>query len=302
MKTRRLTKKYKNKRNKKSRKSGKSRKIKNKSRKRILKGGVPPRSSSRPSSRSSVMPSLRQSLINKQQVQGVKTKQEVITDTFFKHLRKSEFPEALCALYKLYTEFSHDEIKSTLLSRDFKKQYEKTFYHLKQKVNPFGVLHCDAEARANYIYFISYIFKKIEQGGSIFCDGKELPFVYSIDKSNPSILTILKRFLGYLDTLCLATVSYTITADRYNEISIGSGTPPTNEENALCEIINNLKLLQVKYPSLVHILDNMKTHNIDGTIASYSMNTTVLSRFIKQTYTDFLEQHVEEHGVHIGDD
>jgi hypothetical protein len=45
MKTRRLTKKYKNKRNKKSRKSGKSRKIKNKSRKRILKGGARPGSS-----------------------------------------------------------------------------------------------------------------------------------------------------------------------------------------------------------------------------------------------------------------
>ena len=46
MKTRRLTKKYKNKRNSKNRKSIKSRKIKNKSRsksrKRILKGGVPP--------------------------------------------------------------------------------------------------------------------------------------------------------------------------------------------------------------------------------------------------------------------
>jgi hypothetical protein len=40
MKTRRLTKKYKNKRNSKNRKSIKSIKIKNKSRKRILKGGT----------------------------------------------------------------------------------------------------------------------------------------------------------------------------------------------------------------------------------------------------------------------
>jgi len=224
----------------------------------------------------------------------VKTKQEVTTDKFFKHLRESEFPEALCALYKLYTEFSHDEIKSTLLSRDFKEQYEKTFYRFKQKVNPFGVSHCDAEARANYIYFISYIFKKVADGQSIYCDGIELPFVYSIDKSNPSILTILKRFLGYLDTACLATVSYSITADRYNEININPVTPPINEEIALCEIINNLKLLQVRYPSLVYILDNMTTHNDDGTVASYSMNTTVLSRFIKQSYTVFLEPVVED--------
>jgi ribosome assembly protein YihI (activator of Der GTPase) len=56
MKTRRLTKKYKNKRNRKSRKSGKSRKIKNKSRKRILKGGVRPSSRSSRSSRASVAP------------------------------------------------------------------------------------------------------------------------------------------------------------------------------------------------------------------------------------------------------
>ena len=62
MKTRRLTKKYKNKSNSKNKKNNKSRKIKNKSRKRILKGGV--RSSigvviRRTSGRASSVPSIR---------------------------------------------------------------------------------------------------------------------------------------------------------------------------------------------------------------------------------------------------
>ena len=66
MKTRRLTKKYKNKSNSKNKKNNKSRKIKNKSRKRILKGGV--RSSigvviRRTSGRASSVPSIRPSSI-----------------------------------------------------------------------------------------------------------------------------------------------------------------------------------------------------------------------------------------------
>ena len=61
MKTRRLTKKYKNKRN---RKSIKSRKIKNKSRKRILKGGVPPRGIIVRSSRGSAAPNSTASTVH----------------------------------------------------------------------------------------------------------------------------------------------------------------------------------------------------------------------------------------------
>jgi hypothetical protein len=295
MKTRRLTKKYKNKSNRKSIKNIKNiksikRKNKNrinykskskiKSKKRILSGGVHSVSSAKRSA-----PSIQSSIFKK----PVKTQQEVFIDIFFTHLKRSEFPEALCALYKFYTQFPHSEIKSTLLSVNFKEQYQKTFYHLKQKVNPFGNPHCDAEARANYIYFLSYIFKKVAEGGFIFCDGKKLEFVYSIDKANPGILNILKKFLGYLDTACIATVSYTITAERYRQISSNEDNP-TNDEKAVCEIISSLIILKDTFPSLEHILDNMTTHNPDGSIASYSINSTVISRFIKQSYTDFLEQ------------
>jgi hypothetical protein len=326
MKTRRLTKKYKNKSSRKS--NSKSRKSNSKSRKRILKGGVPPRGtivsnsrskqspssrppssrppssrppssrppssrppSSRPSSRpSSVQPSRPSSIFKK----PVKTQQEVFIDVFFRHIRESEFPEALCALYKFYTQFPYSEINSTLLSRNFKEKYDKTFYRLTQKVSKFGVSHCETETTANYVYFLSYIFKKVAEGGSIVCNGKKLSFVYSKDKNNPTILTILKRFLIYLDGACFTTVSYTITADRYNQISRGLGTPPNKEEKALYEIVSSLILLQTRFPSLEHILDNMTTHNLDKSIASYSINTTVLSRIIKQSYTDFLEQIKEE--------
>jgi hypothetical protein len=210
---------------------------------------------------------------------------------FFEHLKRSEFPQALCILYKLYTQFPYDKIKSSILSSDFKERYQQTFYIEKQKINQFGILHCDIEARANYIYFIAYIFKKVAEGGSITCEGKELPFLYSTDKTSPSILTILKRFLGYLDTACLITVSYSITSERYNQIK--SGYPSSKEESALVEIIDSLYILIPIFPSLQHILDNMTTHNDDGSIAVYSINTTVLSRFIKQSYTDFLQPIIE---------
>jgi hypothetical protein len=38
----------------------------------------------------------------------------------------------------------------------------------------------------------------------------------------------------------------------------------------------------------------MKRHNGNGSIAFYSMNTTILSRLIKQSYTDFLDKISEE--------
>ena len=328
MKTRRLTKKYKSKSSSKNRKSRKSNSKSRKSRKRILKGGVRsvssakwtdvPRPSSRPSSvqphrpssaqphrPSSVQPHrpssaqpFRQSSAQPHRPSSAqpsrpssifKTQQEVFTDVFFRHIRESEFPEALCALYKFYTQFPYSEINSTLLSRNFKEKYDKTFYRLTQKVSKFGVSHCETETTANYVYFLSYIFKKVAEGGSIDCNGKKLSFVYSKDKNNPTILTILKRFLIYLDGACFTTVSYTITAGRYNEISRGLGTPPNKEEKALYEIVSSLILLQRRFPSLGHILYNMTTHNPDKSIASYSINTTVLSRIIKQSYTDFLK-------------
>ena len=231
-------------------------------------------------------------------------------DLFFENLKISHFPEALCALYKLYTLFPYEEVKSQIYSPDFKKKYQDTFYFKKNKLNSFGIMHCDFEAKNNYIYFLSYLFKKIAEGASIICDGKELPFLYSSDKDTPSILSILKQFLGYLDTACVTTISYTIPSEKYDLYNrIVQGLEPvsrygelTNAEIALAQIISSLYSLIPIFPSLEDILENMILYNVDGTIASYSMNTTVLSRFIKQSYTDFLEsmpevREVEEVGI-----
>ena len=87
---------------------------------------------------------------------------------------------------------------------------------------------------------------------------------------------------------------------RYNEIK--SRYPSSKEESALVEIIDSLYTLIPIFSSLQHILDNMTTHNDDGSIAVYSINTTVLSRFIKQSYTDFLEPIVENSDVTDLDD
>jgi hypothetical protein len=233
-------------------------------------------------------------------------------DLFFENLKISHFPEALCALYKLYTLFPYDEVKSQIYSPDFKEKYQNTFYFQKNKLNSFGIMSCDLEAKNNYIYFLSYVFKKTAQGASIICDGKELPFLYSIDKTKPSILSILKKFLGYLDTACVTTISYTIPSEKYDlyEKIIQRLEPLsrygelTHAEITLAQIIFSLnRLIDTKrFSSLRDILDNMVTYNLaDGSIASYSMNTTVLSRIIKQSYTDFLQTIPEvEIGVREG--
>ncbi len=270
---------------------------------------LPPRRSSRPSKTPPVIrPSFKtpQKTIIDKMKQSEKTKLieeqieiQTLIDLFFQNLKISHFPEALCALYKLYTLFPYEEVKSQIYSPDFKKKYQDTFYFQKNKLNSFGIMHCDLEAKNNYIYFLSYVFKKTAEGASITCDGKELPFLYSRDKTKPSILSILKQFLGYLDTACVTTISYTIYSDKYDLYeNILEGLEPasrygelTHAEIALAQIIFSLnRLIDTKrFPSLQDILDNMVTNNPDGSIASYSMNTTVLSRIIKQSYTDFLQ-------------
>ena len=229
---------------------------------------------------------------------------ETLINLFFENLKTSHFPEALCALYKLYTLFPYEQLKTKIYSSDFKQKYQDTFYLKKNKINSFGIMHCDLQARNNYIYFLSYIFKKLAEGASINCDGKELPFLYSIDKTKPSILTILKQFLGYLDTACVTTISYSISSEQYNlyKQKLETSKPISTYGGldhgaiALAEIIYSLnQLIQTNiFPSLQDILDNMVTKNLDGSIATYSMNTTVLSRIIKQSYTDFLEKISEE--------
>ena len=234
--------------------------------------------------------------------QQIEIEIQTLVDLFFQNLKISHFPEALCALYKLYTLFPYHEVKSQIHSSNFKKKYQDTFYFQKNKINSFGVTHCDFQAKNNYIYFLSYVFKKIAEGASINCDGKELPFLYSYDKTKPSILSILKQFLGYLDTACVTTMSYSIPSEKYDLYrKILEGSQPasryselTHAEIALAQIIYSLNILIPIFPSLQDILDNMVT---SGDITSYSMNTTVLSRIIKQSYTDFLQTIPEETGV-----
>jgi hypothetical protein len=318
---------------KKINKKNKSKKInkKNKS-KKLLKGGggktssskhkktstasqvksstLPPRKSSRFSRNPLIPPSFKipQKTINDKMKESEEKKiieQQIEIeiqkniDLFFENLKNSHFPEAICALYKLYTLFPYEKVKSQIHSSDFKKKYQDTFYFKKYKINSFGVMHCDFQAKNNYIYFLSYIFKKLEQGAYINCDGKELPFLYSYDKTKPSILSILKQFLGYLDTACVNTMSYTIPSEKYDlYCEILEGSQPasryselTRAENALAQIIYSLNILKHIFPSLQDILHNMVSR---GDITSYSMNTTVLSRIIKQSYTDFLQPIPEE--------
>ena len=139
MKTRRLTKKYKNKSNSKNKKNNKSRKIKNKSRKRILKGGVRSstglvirRASSVPSIRpSSIRPSsVRPSSIRPSSRAGISkpssnccdpkpiSDQEKLLDNI------NDFPESFNIFYNsLLNDTTPDKLASIIAS--IKQEYIK---------------------------------------------------------------------------------------------------------------------------------------------------------------------------------
>ena len=327
MNTRRLTKKYKNK-TRKSKKSTKTRKT----RRRVLNGGVgsvrsasvhipvsarPPQ---RPSQRPSQQPSPQSALTPAHQSRHSYStnfkhssklgKDKQLINSFFYHLRDMKFPEALCALYNLYNSLPYMEINDIITSESFKTRYQETFYDQEIKQSLGGVNYCNTRPKKNYIYFLAYIFKKIMEGGFIVCNGKKQYFVYSKDKQKIRMLKVLKRFLGYLDTACVFTISSTISIETYNSIHDNPrGNKASDEEKALYDIVSTLikfsrKIspnLSPKFPSLQHILDNMETRDRStGHIVSYNMNTTVLFSIIKQSYTDFLEPILEhpEHGEH----
>lgn len=304
MNTRHLTKKYKR----------KSRSRRRKTRRRVLKGGVRPSSvrpsdsvrpsvippSSRPSSSrppssrpSSVRPSDRPSGgISKPPSKPPST--HMLVNKFFKHLEYAEFDKALCELYNLYNSLPSDEINEILRSNSFKIRYENIFYKKDVITNYHGFTSCNIHAKHKYIIFLSYIFKKLIHADFIFCNRKRQDFVYTIDKTKIRMLTVLKRFLGYLDTACVNTTSYPITAERYDQISQGTAINVTHGERAIYDIISglyelyDLRSIFPQYAAVQYILDNMTTTDeIRKIVVSYHVNTTVLSRFIRQTYTAF---------------
>jgi hypothetical protein len=299
MNTRRLTKKYKNK-NRKPRKTSKTRR-------RVLNGGV--RSvrsasvqtsvSTRPPSRQpSQQPSQQPTLAHQSRhsfstnfKHSSKAGQYKLINSFFHHLRDMKFPQALCALYNLYNSLPYMEINDIINSESFKTRYEETFYTQEIKQSLGGVNYCNTRPKKNYIYFLAYIFKKIIKGGFIFCNGKKQYFVYSKDKQKIRMLAVLKRFLGYLDTACVITISYSISIEKYKSIDDNPRhNSASDEEKALYDIVSTLIKFSPIFPSLKDILDNMESRDRStGRIVSYNMNTTVLSSIIKQSYTDFLK-------------
>lgn len=286
MKTRRLTKKYKNKSNSKNKKNKKSRKIKNKSRKRILKGG---------------------------------TVEEDFIRYFFGNLQLYKFPEALCALHTFYTcGITPDEINKFLRSSVFKYRYDNMFFRSVQVRDIAGGVHTNIESQERLIFFLSYIFKKIAEGQDIECrNGQKLSFT-----SGPnSFLKILKRFFGYLDTACVLTISYSIDQATFNKIA-GSRYAETgnkddkheevtNSQLALYDLVTSLKLLADYTPvvsgepkkrlrpfSEINRLLNLMTTGVGEDIV-YSFNTTNMCTFIKMiqrlfTYFDEPESYESE--------
>jgi hypothetical protein len=285
MKTRRLTKKYKNKRNSKNRKNKKSRKRKNKSRKRILKGG---------------------------------TDEEDFIRNFFDNLQLYQFPEALCALHTFYTcDITPEDINEILRSPDFKDRYDNMFFRSVQVRDIAEGVQTNMQAKERLIFFLSYIFKKIAEGQDIGCINRQK---LSFTPGPNSFLKILKRFFGYLDTACVLTLSYQINQatfdkiahSRYAETGNKADKPEgvTNGQLVLYDLVTSLKLLADYTPvvsgeskerlrlfsEITQLLNLMTTGFGKGRV--YSFNTTNMCTFIKmiqRLFTYFDEPESYEH-------
>lgn len=276
MKTRRLTKKYKNKRNSKNNKNNKSMKRKNKSRskssKRILKGGE----------------------------FDLKKKNFLIN--FFHNLQKYKFPEALCALHNFYTcGITHDEINYFLRSPDFKTRYDNMFFSSVQVPDIAGNVQTNMLAKERLIFFLSYIFKKIAEGATIDCvPGVVLQFTPGPN----SFLKILKRFFGYLDTACVLTISYQISQATFNEIArseyaktgnkLDNPKGVSNGQLALYELVTSLirlaKTIRTMTNDIKQLLNLMTTGFDEDRVYSFNTgNMCTLIKMIQQLFTYFDE-------------
>ena len=277
MKTRRLTKKYKNKSNSKNKKNKKSRKIKNKSRKRILKGGA-----------------------------FEKEKKDFLKVFFEKLESNKTFPHALCALHTFYTSDIPDgEIGGVISSEEFKRKYAETFFRNVKIPNAAGGFQVNIEAREKLILFLSYIFKKIAEGEDITCNNGINQTTLSFTPGPKSFLKTLKKFFGYLDTACVLTISYwinqtiidNIEASKYAKTGMINHKPHgvTTGQMALYQLYTNLKLLaenENEYfdehmrNDINSLLELMTTGDV------YSFNTSNMCTLIKMTqglFTYFVE-------------
>ena len=282
MKTRRLTKKYKNKSNRKSIKNRKRKNksiinYKNKSRKRILKGGT------------------------------FQEQKKKFLKVFFEKLESNKtFPHALCALHTFYTCGIPDvEIKGVISSDEFKRQYELMFYRNVKIPNAAGGFQVNIEAREKLILFLSYIFKKIAEGEDITCNNGINQTTLSFTPGPESFLKTLKKFFGYLDTACVLTRSYSInqsiidkieesTYMRTRTISDIPGDVKTGQMD-LYELYTNLKILaknENEYFDEHMINDINSLLELMTTDDVYSFNTSNMCTLIKMTqglFTYFYE-------------
>ena len=276
MKTRRLTKKYKNKSKRKSIKNRKRKnknknkinyKSKSKSRKRILKGGE------------------------------FEEKKQIFIRDFFYNLRLGKFNKALCVLHTFYTcGISDGDIRGVISSPKFKTQYDNTFFYNKTIPNIGGEFQTDVIAQERYIFFLSYIFKKLAEGETIICDEDDiqepLSFIYIPGTKN--IIKTLKQFFGYLDTACLLTLSFSIDKKTFDIISQYKKTGDkrlltgiSSGQVALYDLYTNLLLLEKNYPimktDIEGLLTSMEQHYDDGNVHSINFNTTNLCTLIKMS-------------------
>jgi hypothetical protein len=247
----------------KSRRSGKSRRT----RRRILKGGM-------------------------LDEEKLKVKDKFLHD-FFTGLNQNNFPVALCALHTFYTcGIELSDINEVISSEEFKTMYATTFFDVVKNGS-----HTNIETQERLMFFLSYIYKKIAEGGLIKCLNKQnLFFIYTRDDNN-NMLNILKKFFGYLDTACVLTISYSIDEETFYLIRRSKYAitgklchKPPNVSNgvlALYDLVTSLEFLAKKIPNMKidieEFLEIITTRSIHGNPVLYSFNTTNMCTLIKMT-------------------
>lgn len=211
--------------------------------------------------------------------------QKVLMNSFFDSLNiEKDFDKALFYLDALYSSLGERFFIDMLGSREFKREYENTFYDEK----------CFAKLRL--IQFLSYIYANVSNGNTITQDGRILHFTPGRfkkvdrlkssgrfksssavkDTSEGSVIWMLLALLCGADAQCLNTTSY--VADDFKS---GEGRKLLGDIYENLTKLSSSDYLDKKTQQYIRTVI-LKSMVIDENINKLGFNTTILCSILKR--------------------
>jgi hypothetical protein len=239
--------------------------------------------------------------------------QKVLMNSFFDSLNSEKdsrifrgvpayyasFNEALFYLHALYSSLGERFFIDMLGSREFKREYDNTFYDEK----------CFAKLRL--IQFLSYIYANVSNGNTITQDGRILHFTPGRfkkvdrlkssgrfksssavkDTSEGSVIWMLLALLCGADAQCLNTTSYVA-----HDFKSGEGRKLLRDIYENLTKLSSSDYLDEKTQQYIRTVI-LKSMVIDEDINKLGFNTTILCSILKRTLhidEDEIEEEEEE--------